>query len=138
MDARPVFQLTLHPTYFNQGFFNVLTDFDRYIRPDEGRVTLVLGNQFQEVEARVDRSANLNGTARVMGGARLRRWFQTHYREMDVVPVRFEAPDRLVLGRSRKTSGPSEDAARERAESVTTNHQRVSEGLRALTSVLGP
>ena len=138
MDARPVFQLTLHPTYFNQGFFNVLTDFDRYIRPDEGRVTLVLGNQFQEVEARVDRSANLNGTARVMGGARLRRWFQTHYREMDIVPVKFEALDRLLLGRSRKTSGLSDDAARERVESVTTNHQRVSEGLRALTSVLGP
>ena len=98
MNARQVFQLTLHPTYFNQGFFNVLTDFHRYVRPDEGPVTSVLGNRFQEVDAPVDRSLNTNGPARIMGGAPLRRWFQARYREMDVVPVRFEAPDRLVLG----------------------------------------
>ena len=98
MDVRPVFELTLHATYYNQGFFNVVTDFDRYVRPDEGPVVLVLGNRFQEIEARVDRSANRNSTARVMGGAPLRRWFQTHFQVRDIVPVRFEAPDRLVLG----------------------------------------
>ena len=97
-DVRPVFELTLDPTYYNQGFFNVLTDFDRYVRPDEGSIVLVLGNRFQEIEARVDRSANRNGTARIMGGAPLRRWFQTRFQVLDTVSVRFEAPDRLVLG----------------------------------------
>lgn len=96
-DVRPVFELTLHATYYNQGFFNVVTDFDRYVRPDEGPVVLVLGNRYQEIEARVDRSANRNGTARVMGGAPLRRWFQTRFQVLDTVSVRFEAPDRLVL-----------------------------------------
>ena len=138
MDARPVFELTLHRTYFNQGFFNVVTDFDRYVRSDEGPVTLVLGNRFQEIEARVDRSANTNGTARIMGGASLRRWFQTHYREGDVVPVRFEALDRLVLGGSRKTSRLRDEASTASPDPVITNHQRVSEALRALTSVLSP
>lgn len=96
--SRPVFQLVLHPTYYNNGFFNVLREFDRYVRRDEGPVTLVLGNRFQEIGARVDRNANRNGTARIIGNAPLLRWFQREYHEKDVVPVRFASPDRLVLG----------------------------------------
>ena len=98
MNSRPVFQLTLHPTYYKLGFFNVPRDFDRYVRSDDGPVTLTLSSQFHEIGAWANRRANRNGTARIMGGARLRLWFQGRYREMDTVPVRFDSLDRLVLG----------------------------------------
>ena len=98
MNMRPIFQLTLHPTYYAKGFFNITRDFDRYVRPDEGTVTLVLGRGRREIEAHVNRTANTNGTARVMGRAPLRDWFQAEYEERDVVPVRFDRPDRFVLG----------------------------------------
>ena len=98
LHTRPVFQLTLYRTYYTQGFFNIPQDFDRYVRSDEGAVTLELGSRRQEIEAEANRSANKNGTARIMGRTLLRRWFQAEYRERDIVPVRFDAPDRLVLG----------------------------------------
>ena len=98
MNARPVFQLTLHPTYYTRGFFNIPRDFDRYVRSDEGPVTLELGRRRRKIEAEVNRTANTNGTARIMGRAPLWRWFQAEYQEMDIVAVRFDAPDRIVLG----------------------------------------
>ncbi len=38
----PVFLLTLHKTYLEQGFFNVTVDYDRYVRQTEGPVDVVL------------------------------------------------------------------------------------------------
>ena len=98
MNARPVFHLELHQTYYDQGFFNVIREFDRYVRPDDGSVVLVLGQNGREIGARVDRRAQSNGTARILGRAALRDWFQEEYEVGDIVPVRFDAPDRMTMG----------------------------------------
>ena len=94
--------LTLHKTYYNQGFWNVPVGLDRYVRPDEGPITLVLGKSGREVEAFVNRSANQNGTARIMGRSSLRNWFQQNYAVMDDIPVRFVTPKRIILGTRNK------------------------------------
>jgi hypothetical protein len=91
----PVYPLTLPATYRDQGFFNVTVEFDGYVRPDKGPVELLLvarGTE-QRVEARVNRSAQNNGTARVMGGPDLRRWFQEHYRVGERVDVDIRSPE---------------------------------------------
>lgn len=90
--------LTLHKTYYNQGFWNIPVGFDRYVRSDEGPITLELGEDRREIPAFVNRSANQNGTARIMGGMKLKEWFQQNYAQMDKVPVFFAAPNRIVLG----------------------------------------
>ena len=38
----PIFKLTLQKTYFKQGFFNVIVDYDRYVRKANGPVRLRL------------------------------------------------------------------------------------------------
>jgi hypothetical protein len=67
----PIFPLTLHKTYLEQGFFNVTVDFDKYVRPTDGPVDLLLCHDGREhrIGATVNRTANLNGTARIRGGA---------------------------------------------------------------------
>src|ERR1700730_13122234 len=77
----PIFPLTLHKTYLEQGFFNVTVDFDNYVRQTEGTVDLLLlsGGKDQSVAAKVNRSANRNGTARMMGGTKLRDWFLSQF-----------------------------------------------------------
>ena len=75
----PPFRLTLEKTYYRQGFFNVTVDFDRFIRPTEGPVELILGTSGRKIHGKVNRSANLNRTARIMGGSKLRDWFQENY-----------------------------------------------------------
>ena len=96
-EERPVFRLNLERTYYNKGFFNVPVRYDDFVRADDGTVVIVLG-EGREVQGRVSRSANMNKTARVYGGAALRNWFQQNYAQGASVPVIFESPQRLRLG----------------------------------------
>ena len=96
MTAGPVFYLELWPTYYKQGFFNVPRRFDRLVG-DEGSVTLKLRGH-GPIDGYVNRRANGNGTARVLGRVALRDWFQENYPQGATVPVLFETPRRLTLG----------------------------------------
>ena len=60
-----IFYRTLEKVYYEQGFFNVIREFDHHVRQDEGPITLVLRG-LGAIDAYVDRSANGNGTARIM------------------------------------------------------------------------
>ena len=91
-----VFRLKLGQTYYNKGFFNVARRFDDLVG-GEGSVTLVLRDD-RPIEGKVNRTDNLNGTARIIGGVVLRDWFQRTYSKGDTVEVRFETPRRLILG----------------------------------------
>jgi hypothetical protein len=95
----PIFDLTLQQTYFKMGFFNVVVGYDRYVRKTKGPVRLRLGRDGEEIDGRVDRHANQNGTARVMGGAPLKRWFQGNFKPMDTVAVDLASQDVMVLDR---------------------------------------
>ena len=96
MSERPILHLKLWKTYYKQGFFNIPREFDHMVG-DEGPMTLtILGGG--QIGADVNRSANGNGTARIMGRTALRDWFQRTYSEGDTVPIRFDTPRRLYLG----------------------------------------
>lgn len=92
-----IFPLRLQETYFKRGFFNVTVEFANYVRATEGPVKLKLGQHGIEIEASVDRHANTNGTPRIMGGPRLRDWFQRHFDSMQVVCVDLTSQEMLVL-----------------------------------------
>ena len=75
------FPLVLQRTYLEKGFFNVTVDFDVYVRPDAGPISMVLCAEGKELrgEAKVNRTANGNSTARIMGGVTLRDWLMRHF-----------------------------------------------------------
>ncbi len=83
----PLFKLTLEKTYYMKGFFNVKVDFDRFVRDTEGPVELVLGKSGLKIEGKIDRSANQNGTARIMGRSKLRDWLQKSHKPGEVIDV---------------------------------------------------
>ena len=95
-----IFKLTLQKTYFNQGFFNVVVDFDRYVRKSEGPIRLRLGRNGTEVQANINRSANKNGTARVMGGVVLREWFRRNFEPLETVAVDLTSQEIIVLSKT--------------------------------------
>ena len=67
-------------------------------RKTEGPITIRLGLGGAEIEGRVDRHAKQNGTARVMGGVLLKRWFQANCKPMDTVEVQFLSEDEIAVG----------------------------------------
>jgi len=93
----PIFKLKLQQTYFKQGSFNVIVDYDRYVRKSDGPVRLMLGRNGIEIEAKINRQVNTNGTARILGGVPLRTWFQNNFEPMDTVDVDLSSQDIIVL-----------------------------------------
>lgn len=96
----PLYRMNLPQTYHRQGFFNVPVDFDRFVLSTEGYTTITLqtssGRQ-TTVQAKINRSANTNGTPRIMGGSQLRDWFQANFRVGDVVEVYFTSLQTIRL-----------------------------------------
>ena len=92
-----IFSLTLHPTYYNQGFFNVTVDYDQFIKPQEGPVLLRLGLRGPEIQGRINRKANRNGTPRIIGGANLRDWFQKNFEPMRIVTVDLSSQEIIIF-----------------------------------------
>ncbi|WP_420125913.1 hypothetical protein [Longimicrobium sp.] len=101
----PTFPLTLRQTYFNEGFFYVIVDYDRYVRKAEGAVRLRLGRRGVEIEAKLDRRANMNGTARIRGGAPLRNWFHSNFEPMDIVAVDLSSEEIIILNKLTSERG---------------------------------
>ena len=95
--TNPVYKLTLHRTYFDKGFFNLGVSVDALVMSGNGPVVIELGGAHRTTEGRIDRSANLNGTPRIHGGAELRNWFQANCQMGDHVDVKILAPDRLRI-----------------------------------------
>ena len=98
-----IFNLSLQETYFKQGFFNVIVDFDRYVRTEEGPIELRLGRNGRGIQGSINRHANKNGTARIMGGADLRNWFQSQFVPMDTVAVDLSSRDIIILYKAMKS-----------------------------------
>jgi uncharacterized protein (DUF433 family) len=97
----PIFELTLRKAYYEQGFFNVPRNFDSYIRAEEGPITLIMEDGEQAIEGQVNRRANRNGTARIIGRSKLRDWFQSNFRLMDKVDVDLSSFEVIRLSKSR-------------------------------------
>lgn len=93
----PQYTLTLHKTYYEKGFFNLGIAVDKYVRPQSGAIAIMLDGR-RELNARVDREANLNGTPRIHGGQELRDWFFKHYKLRDKIIVTILSPTVIRLG----------------------------------------
>jgi len=91
------FQLVLEKTYYNQGFFNVKIDHDRYIRKTEGPITVQLGTDGRELICTVNRTANMNNTARILGRSKLRDWFYANFKPMETVWVEVVSSEYIVI-----------------------------------------
>lgn len=98
--THPVFKLHLHKTYYNQGFFNVTVDFDRYFGSDNENIEINIRETSQNITGYINRTANTNGTPRIMGGKELKEWFQTNFNIDDLIHVHILSPVSLKLSKN--------------------------------------
>lgn len=94
----PKYDLTLHKTYYEKGFFNLGMSVERYVRQQSGEVKLLLGPSKRTLIGRVNREANLNGTPRIYGGTELRNWFFKNFKMKDSVSVTILSPNEIQIG----------------------------------------
>jgi ribonuclease VapC len=93
----PSFRLKLGSAYYKQGFFNVPVSCEQYVGAHDSKVELRLEGVARTTVGRVNRKANANRTPRIMGGPSLRTWFQSRFKQGDVLRVEIESPSRMRL-----------------------------------------
>jgi hypothetical protein len=76
LSSAPHFVLKLQETYHRTGFFNVPVNCEKYFGRDEQTIEIYCGQERLLVTGKINRTANGNGTPRVMGAVPLREWFQ--------------------------------------------------------------
>lgn len=103
--SKPTYKLTIHKTYYDQGFFNLGVDVNHFVRPDPGVARLKLGDSGATIEVKVNRSANRNGTPRILGGAVLRNWIQRNFEVGEVVDIEIDSPVNFSLKRPNSLPG---------------------------------
>lgn len=91
------FAVTLHPTYYWSGFFNVGAKYESHIGADGEVIELYLGQQVEPILGTINRRVNENNTPRIMGGVGLRNWFAANAAEMDLVQVDVLSPTAIRL-----------------------------------------
>jgi len=85
-DRQAKFQIKLSSAYYNQGFINPGVDASRFLGAGGDPVILYLGKESEQVASVINRTANANGSVRIVGNNRLiAEWFQRHFRLGDVV-----------------------------------------------------
>jgi hypothetical protein len=93
----PVYELTLHKTYYEKGFFNLGIEVERFIRQDKGPINILLGDEKGKIIGQVDRSANKNRTPRIFVGKELTKWFQRNFNLKDKAQINILSPKEIWL-----------------------------------------
>jgi hypothetical protein len=92
------FPIRLGAAYYNQGLINPGTDASRYLGNDGDPVIVYLGSDSEQVDSVINRSANANGSVRIVGNnRRIADWFQQHFKLGDVVETKVQDPQHVLL-----------------------------------------
>lgn len=85
--------IALGQAYYNQGFFNVVRDYSQMFGADKASIDIQLGlNADQTIQGYINRTANKNGTPRIMGGKELRNWVKKNFKPNDIMKVDIISP----------------------------------------------
>lgn len=91
------FDLTLHPTYYEKGFFNVPVAEAQSFGDDGENIEIYLGKYSDPITGVINRKANNNGTPRIMGGKLLRDWINKSHKPMGSIKVSLISPCSIRL-----------------------------------------
>jgi ribonuclease VapC len=95
----PTLVLTLHKALYNQGFFNVPVDFDLFFGSHNSPIEIYIEDSQSPIVGTINRTAQRNGTPRIMGHTALRDYFRLECTEGDVLDVVIESPQRIRIRR---------------------------------------
>lgn len=94
------FEITIGSAYFNQGFFNVGVEYDGMVGANRSLIDIQLGlNEENSIHGYINRTAQPNATARIMGGAALRDWIRENFEQSKKMKVDLISPTSLRLYR---------------------------------------
>jgi len=91
--------ITLHQTYYNQGFFNLTVDLAQYVGGDKENIEIHFYDSQPSVviNGYINRTANANKTPRIMGGKKLKNIFQKKFTLNEQIQIYFLSKNAIRL-----------------------------------------
>jgi hypothetical protein len=93
----PSFTVKLGTASYDYGFINPGIKVDKHIGGHGIAALIYLGNMNDCVQTKINRTANLNGTARILGRADVSRWFQRNFKMNGLVNAVVLSPTEILL-----------------------------------------
>jgi hypothetical protein len=88
------FSVVIGKAYYNDGFFNVRVKHSDIFGEDLSKIWIQLGDNANNlIEGYVNRTANRNGTPRIMAGKKFRHWIHENFKQGDIFRVRILKSD---------------------------------------------
>lgn len=87
-----VFEVVLQQTYLERGFFNVPVAQTHQFGTDGEEIEILTGPAGSTFTGLINRTANKNGSPRIIGGTKLRAYFQAEHKLTDKVTVEVTSP----------------------------------------------
>lgn len=102
------FSIRLGPTYYRLGYINPGIDASRRLGGHGELLSVCLGTLAAVVTSRIDRTANANGSVRILGNnMEIARWFQNNFDLGEIVAARILDPHRILLLAKTSRAAPS-------------------------------
>lgn len=92
------FQIKLGSTYYNQGIINPGVEASQQLGEHGDPVIVYLGDESRQVDSVINRTANVNGSCRIVGNnRRIADWFQQNFALGDVAEAIVQDPHHVLL-----------------------------------------
>lgn len=96
-------EVKLGKAYYNQGFFNISQKYSDNFGADKALIKIQLGDNSKNIiQGYINRTANNNGTPRIMGRKKLSDWIQNNYKQGDNLKVDILTNVSIRLNEKRK------------------------------------
>jgi hypothetical protein len=94
------FNIIIGQAYYYQGFFNVGVKNSSFFGEHGERIRIQLGNNSNSITiGKINRTANNNGTPRIMAGGEYKNWIQKNFRLGDIFKVEIISPGIIQLSK---------------------------------------
>ena len=103
--VKETFQVKLGKTYYNQPFFNVSIKYSEDFGDDNAMIQIQLGDNSKNIiQGHINRTANNNGTPRIMCNKTCTDWIQKNFKQNDILKVDILSNVSIRLNEKRKTN----------------------------------
>ena len=97
---RPSYRFLVGYIYMDKGFFNVPMRYSPMFGKDRERIKILCGVDKETIYGHIDRSTNTNASPRVIGGSRLKSWFEENAGINRPVDIDILAPNAIWIRNS--------------------------------------
>lgn len=94
---RPSYRFLVGYHYMDKGFFNVPLRYSQLFGNDQEKIRILCGRERESIHGHIDRSSNTNASPRIVGGRKLRRWFEENAGVNNPVDIDILAPNAVWL-----------------------------------------